>query len=49
MTSKQSIQEYNLTRRQEESLTGRRNYRNLTSLEADFTKRQEEGLTGRLH
>ena len=51
MTLKQSIQEDNLTRKQE-GLTGRRNHRNLTKLEADIkkddlTKRQEEGLTGR--
>ena len=48
-TGKQSIQEDNLTRRQEEGLTERRNHRNLTSLEAEYylTKRQEEVPTGR--
>ena len=35
--SKQSIEEDNLTRRQEEILTGRRNQRNLTSREADIS------------
>ena len=37
----------NYIRRQEDNLTGRRNHRNLTSLEADITKRQPYKKTGR--
>ena len=47
MTSKQSIKEDNLTRRQEDGLTERRNHRNLTSLEADITKIRPYKKTGR--
>ena len=46
MTSKQSIQDDNLTGTEEDCLTGRRNHRNLTSLEADITKRQSYKKTG---
>ena len=42
-----NIQEYDLTRRQEKGLTGRRNHSNLTTLEADITKRRPYKKTGR--
>ena len=47
MTSKQSIQEDELTRRQDEGLTEIKPHWKLTSQKYDLTKRQEEGLTGR--